>query len=146
MTLPSGMYIIRNGRHTVGRNHTEDASLLPKGVVLLPEGIQTPKWVVDNRGDGYILKADGDPTAPIDKLLFALLMEQERAEKWKVQHVPQLGLRSYIILTHDEREGWIAPEEPNEQIQCRPLIVMPTDPPQYPPNEVFEFIRIDRDE
>ncbi|KAF8645996.1 hypothetical protein AX16_007422 [Volvariella volvacea WC 439] len=143
MSLETGRYIIQNGDRGVGRNSTEDRSLLPKRVIVLPPGVRDPDWVIEKVGsDSYIIKARGAPTANVENLVFALLIEEGKAEKWKIEAVPQHGPNRYIIQTHNCNEGWVAPEEPYEQIKCQPLIATKSLPPQYLPTEVFEIVRV----
>ncbi|KAK7448420.1 hypothetical protein VKT23_013683 [Stygiomarasmius scandens] len=140
MSLPSGTYIIRNGDKNVGRRLAEDKSLLPKQVVLLPDG-QDSTWEIENIGnDGYLLKNRNSPTANINDQVAALLIDQESAEKWHLEAVPQHGENRYIITTQDQSKGWVAPEESNEQIKCQPLISTRSFPPLYLPTEVFEIV------
>ncbi|EEB87837.1 hypothetical protein MPER_14650, partial [Moniliophthora perniciosa FA553] len=81
------------------------------------------------------------PTANLDNLVFALLIEQERAEKWRIEAIPQHGKNRFIIQAENQADGWVAPQEAEQQIMCRPLIIFPSEPPQYPPNEIFEITR-----
>ncbi|THU89591.1 hypothetical protein K435DRAFT_677610, partial [Dendrothele bispora CBS 962.96] len=80
------------------------------------------------------------PTANIDNLVFALLINEDEAEEWRIEAVPQHGENRYIITTQDQQNGWVAPDTLEEQINCKPLVVMQSLPPQYPPTEVFEII------
>ncbi|KAJ3812725.1 hypothetical protein F5876DRAFT_74602 [Lentinula aff. lateritia] len=93
-----------------------------------------------------------------------ILMDVGEITNWIVEPVPQHGENSYMyviamtlssplrdlltplllsITTPDRTSGWVAPTEIDEQIACRPLIVMPTFPPRYPPNEVFEITEVE---
>ncbi|KAK7047233.1 hypothetical protein VNI00_006899 [Paramarasmius palmivorus] len=142
MSLESGLYIIRNIDKAVGRKQAEDRSLLPKRVVVLPPSVEDPKWEIQKEDSNrYILKVQGAPTANIDRLVFALLQDEESAEKWRIEAVPQHGENRYIITTQDQNEGWVAPEETDDQVKCQPLVATKSLPPQYLPTEVFEIVR-----
>ncbi|KAF8657092.1 hypothetical protein AX16_002279 [Volvariella volvacea WC 439] len=147
MPLTSGIYTIKNQDKPVGRYFVEDLSLLPKRVLLLPDRIpEIPRWIVEDKGNkSYILRALGAPTGKYKDSVYAFLIQEEDAEKWRVEPVEHLGPNKYIITTNDGSGGWVAPEETENSIAVRPLIVGPSFPPFYPPNEVFEFIRLDRD-
>ncbi|KAF8826019.1 serine protease inhibitor [Lentinula edodes] len=145
MSLSAGLYIIRNGDNIVGRRFAEDRSLLPKKIVLSPSGSNST-WVFEKCGNGsneYIIKSNGSPTAHIEDNVFAILMDVGEITNWIVEPVPQHSENSYIITTPDRTSGWVAPTEIDEQIACKPLIVMRTFPPRYPPNEVFQIIKVE---
>ncbi|ESK88374.1 hypothetical protein Moror_14760 [Moniliophthora roreri MCA 2997] len=143
MSLESGPYTIRNGGRAIGRAQREDRSLRPKGVFVLPPDVEPPVFDIEKLDSGnYTIKAKGAPTTQINNLVFALLIEEERAEKWQIVHIPQHGRHKYIIQANDQVNGWVAPEDPEQQILSRPLIIFPSEPPQYPPNEIFEIIPV----
>uniref|UniRef100_A0A0W0FIJ0 Serine protease inhibitor n=1 Tax=Moniliophthora roreri TaxID=221103 RepID=A0A0W0FIJ0_MONRR len=140
MSLEPGLYFIRNGDRAIGRLPQEDDSLEPKAVYVLPDIVERPNFEIKKiDSDNYTIVALGTPngpTAQIDNKVYALLEEQDRAEKWRIVHVPQHGENSYIIRTDDQGRSWFAPEGAEQQIRCRPFM------PPVPPNEIFEIIRL----
>ncbi|KAK7047234.1 hypothetical protein VNI00_006900 [Paramarasmius palmivorus] len=147
MSLESGLYIIKNQGKYIGRNLAEDMSLLPKRIVTLPESVQAPRWEVEKKDDNkYILKCQKDATVQFDNLVWAALLPEPLPEKWCIEHVPHHGQNAYVILRENREQGWVVTsEEAYQQIGSKPLIVGLSEPPFYPPNEHFEFVRIDRD-
>ncbi|KIK62669.1 hypothetical protein GYMLUDRAFT_41585 [Collybiopsis luxurians FD-317 M1] len=102
MPLKTGHYLIINSGKCVGRPLIEDRSNNPKPIILLPRGFreQEIKWVIE--GDdhkGYTVSIRGDPTAPIDSKVFALLHEREKAEKWHIEPVKQRGPNRYVYYS-----------------------------------------------
>ncbi|KAF9522981.1 hypothetical protein CPB83DRAFT_863648 [Crepidotus variabilis] len=141
--LPNGRYIIRSvgARKFVGRSPREDYSLLPKRVILLPDGVQAPFFEFQSTDRGTKILAGGNSTAEIDRNLFAVLLPEPPAEDWKIQAIPQSGKNRYIITKSNGYEGWIVGDDsPEAQIAIRPLIIGPSEPPFYPPNEVWEIV------
>ena len=102
--LRSGQFYIRNEEKFAGRNLREDLSLNPKSVYCptdLPEAplasnlysiaathsdlFNPLQWTIEALPNGrYKLFISGAPTGEINKLLYALLIEPERAEEWIV--------------------------------------------------------------
>ncbi|KAF8657106.1 hypothetical protein AX16_002293 [Volvariella volvacea WC 439] len=146
MTLSNGLYLIKNGAYFVGRSPAEDLSLRPKRILLLPEGVTAPRWEVESTGEHYILKAQGAPTTSIGGEVYALLVNEDGAEKWKLEKDVKRGDNFYVISSNNGSTGWIAPSDPEKQIACHAQIVGMSLPPTYPGNESFEFIRIDRED
>ncbi|KAK7448421.1 hypothetical protein VKT23_013684 [Stygiomarasmius scandens] len=141
MPLESGTYTIRSCEFNIGRPLAEDRSLLPKRIVVLPEE-QTSVWEIEKIStDTYFLKNQNSPTGNIDNKVAALLIMQEDAVKWRIEAIPQHGHNRYIIITEDRSKGWVASDEPFEQVKCQPLIVGPSVPPFYPQTEIFEIVR-----
>ncbi|KAJ4476139.1 hypothetical protein C8R41DRAFT_846549 [Lentinula lateritia] len=100
MSLSTGLYIIQNGDNIVGRQFAEDRSLLPKKIVLSPNGSNST-WVFEKSGDGvneYIIKSNGSPTAHIENDVFAILMDVGGIMNWIVEPVPQHGENSYMYV------------------------------------------------
>ncbi|KAJ3851788.1 serine protease inhibitor [Lentinula lateritia] len=145
MSLSTGLYTIQNGDNIVA-----DRSLLPKKIVLSPSGsnstsLKNPAMAVTNISSRVTV-------LQLRTLRTTILMDVGEITNWIVEPVPQHGENSYIdlltplllgITTPDRTSGWVAPTEIDEQIACRPLIVMPTFPPRYPPNEVFEITEVE---
>ncbi|KIJ56044.1 hypothetical protein M422DRAFT_150632 [Sphaerobolus stellatus SS14] len=143
MSLEAGTYIIRNGNNSVGRSLLEDLSLFPKPVVLLPPSVTAEDTKINKTdSNGYVIKFRGAPSASIDHRVVALLSEGEEAGQWRIKAVPQHGPNRYIITTQDQDDGWVAPNDPYEQLMCKPLIASLSLPPRYLPNSVFEIVRI----
>ncbi|KAI0341519.1 proteinase inhibitor [Trametopsis cervina] len=152
MSLPTGTYEIRsavNDQFWVGRPLAEDHSLLPKPITTLPKDqiVSRPWLVVQSDGENqYILKVGGDPTAEIDNKLFAVLLPEPPATVWKLTPVSGYGDNAFAVSIEGDVRGWVVPdEELFTQIAVRPLIVGPSEPPFYPPTEVFIFNRVGQD-
>jgi len=152
MFLESGQYQIASALGDgilVGRRLAEDRSLRPKAVVTLPRGSPPPHpWQILKQDNGsYILRAAGAPTAAINDKLFAILLDQPEPTQWKIVPSERDGKGAYIVTKFDSPDGWVAtePEQGSwgEQISVKPLIVGPSEPPFYPPTEVFIFTRLD---
>ncbi|THH33048.1 hypothetical protein EUX98_g1124 [Antrodiella citrinella] len=152
-TLKPGSYMIEsllNG-NAVHRFPTEDHSLLPKAIFLLSKGVQGHGfWDVKRTNDGgYILAANRSPVATIDGKLFAILLDMPPPQVWDIKLSERDGPDCFIIAERYSPRGWVANADADDdelnQISVRPLIIGPSYPPFYPPNEVFKFIRVDRD-
>lgn len=84
------------------------------------------------------LYAGHAPLGVIDKRLFALLLDHDRAEQWMITPVPQHGENAVIIQTHDGSAGMLLPDQrPGTQVAVQPLIAGQSYPPTYPPDEVW---------
>ncbi|ESK81380.1 hypothetical protein Moror_3720 [Moniliophthora roreri MCA 2997] len=143
MPLETGYYFIQNRKKYLG--HSDEEPLLPQRVIVLPGGVEAPKWFVEKVDDNlYIIKIDDHPTAKIDDKVFAITVDRGKFDKWHIIDDERGGKNSYVITTEERYNGWVAPEEPEDQILCRPLIVGPSFPPFYPPNETFQFFRVDK--
>jgi len=149
-TLNNGVYVIasmisRDASRFIGRSPGEDRSLNPKKVLLLPRDRQAPEWLVRRSQDTFRLEAYGAPVAARNRKLYACLIEKmcEKAS-WVITPQPQFGPDVYTVETPDRSAGWIIPnDEEDAQIAVRPLIVGPSEPPFFPPNELFKFIQLD---
>ncbi|KAJ3711018.1 hypothetical protein C8R42DRAFT_728952 [Lentinula raphanica] len=136
MSIEPGKYIIRYDDNNVSGYD---------GKVVL--GGPPSIWVFDRPGDSddgreYIItNQDGDSIANID----GKLESSSDTTKWIVERAEVQGDNSYIIRSsvYGSPLGWVAPENPDEQILCRVLIMFPSYPPRYPPNEVFEIVKDD---
>jgi len=149
MTLKSGLYIIENRGKLVGRSLAEDHSLHPKTIFANTDGHNT-KWRVEHLGDHkYKLFAIGSVTGVDKGVVVAFLLEEqqkEKAEKWIITARPHSGANLYSIETESKHAGWVVVSEEKSPVRVRPLIVGPSLPPYYPPTELFEFIRLDRED
>ncbi|KAJ3488881.1 hypothetical protein NLI96_g2530 [Meripilus lineatus] len=150
MSLPSGIYTIRSvyDQKAIGRHPIEDRSLLPKPIRALPNSITPPKIVVQKVKDGYQIKAGGNITGRHDGGLFAFLMDIFHGETWKITQQPQHGENVYTVETNDHEAGWVVPMDDDDKrgahLLVLPLVVQPSEPPQFLDTELFEFVRVDR--
>jgi len=140
--LPSGQYFIRCEDVFAGRNFVEDRSGNPKRVYCPADRPGPQVWEIERLDNGhYKLKARGAPVGTIDNLLYALLIHQERADEWIITLRPTPGPRPvYTIERASDRLGWIKStnvEEP--QIAVRHLIMLPIEPPQFIPTELWNI-------
>jgi Peptidase inhibitor I66 len=84
------------------------------------------------------LQAGQAPLGVVDDRLFALLVDHDRAEQWVVTPVPRYGENAVVIETHDRSAGMVLPDEqPGTQVAVKPLIVGRSEPPSYPPDEIW---------
>ncbi|EAU80979.1 hypothetical protein CC1G_03155 [Coprinopsis cinerea okayama7 len=146
MTIPSGTYVITskvNDLH-VGRPLTEDRSLFPKRIVVLPQDSNNTSeifWVVEKTEEVYILKARGSPVAPHEGKLFADLVGELEHKTWFIVSQPQHGENVYTVENTSDRKGWVVPHRAEElsQVEVKPLTATDSLPPQYPATELFVF-------
>jgi len=142
MSLESGIYIISNkfDNAFVGRLRYEDKSLLPKKVVTLPAGIEAPQWNIEALPNNrYKLSIRGAPTAEIEGGLFAVLLPEPAPAEWTITKRDNHGPNIYTVEA-PSGNGWVVTnEEPETQIEIKPLIINPSFPPQYLPNALFTF-------
>lgn len=151
MPLDTGIYIISTmaDNRPVGRHLVEDRSLLPKAVRALPNGIQAPRIVVEQTPKGNLIKAGGAPTGKFRDAVYAFLIDVEQPQHWVITAQPHHGENVYIVETEDRTAGWVVASEDTgfgPQVEVKPLKSTKSLPPQYSPNELFEFVRIDRDD
>jgi peptidase inhibitor I66 len=86
----------------------------------------------------FTLYAGQTPLGVLDNKLFAFLVPPIRAHEWTITPVPQHGENTVIIQTTDFTEGLLLPsDEPGTQVAVRPLIAGRSEPPTYPPDEVW---------
>ncbi|ESK88375.1 hypothetical protein Moror_14761 [Moniliophthora roreri MCA 2997] len=147
MSLKPGLYYIQNRRRYIGSSGEEPPNA--QRVIVLPDGVRAPRWLVEKLDDDrYIIKVeepDGShaSAATVDDKIFVRV---EKSEAWHIIPDERGGKDSYVIASADERyKGWVAPEEPEDQILYRLLIVGPSFPPFYPPNETFQFLPVPRE-
>jgi hypothetical protein len=111
LVLSTGQYYIRNQEKFAGRNAREDKSLLPKGVYCPTDDAEGQlvsdlysmaathsdlfnllQWTIENLPNGrHKLLARGSPTVELNKRLYAVLIDVEKAEEW--------------IITRQQRSG-----------------------------------------
>ncbi|KAI6010939.1 hypothetical protein F5J12DRAFT_891445 [Pisolithus orientalis] len=117
----------------------------PIPVIVLPEGVVPPKFTIEpvNGGNNtYVILVDKRNTRGQDERVFAF--ENEPAEEWVIIYrEPQ---NAYTIERRGGPLGWTAPprEEPlpERQILLSPLIVRPSEPPQFLPSQLFRLTRV----
>ncbi|ESK87050.1 serine protease inhibitor [Moniliophthora roreri MCA 2997] len=143
MSLENGVYYIQNRKQYIGNSGEEPPNA--QRVIVLPDGVQAPKWFVQKLGDDvYIIRVeepDGSNglAVRIDDKVF-VRPEKPEPDAWRIIPDERGGKDSYIIVTaEDLTKGWVAPEEPEDQIVCQTLKVGRSFPPFYPPNETFQF-------
>lgn len=86
----------------------------------------------------FTLHAGQTPLGVLDHKLFAFLVPPIVAYKWTITPVPQHGENAVIIQTADLVEGLLMPaDDPGTQVAVRLLIAGRSEPPTYPPNEVW---------
>jgi hypothetical protein len=142
MSLGSGIYIISNKLDNafVGRFPIEDRSLLPKKVVTLPAGFEAPQWDIEAlSGNRYKLSTQRAPTSEIEGRLYAVLASELAPTEWTITKRDNHGPNIYTVEA-PSGNGWVvANEEPETQIEVKPLIINPSFPPQFQPNALFTF-------
>jgi hypothetical protein len=111
--LPTDQYYIRNEETFAGRDRHEDLSLLPKRVNCPTDGdlelastlrstlwpyshlFKPFQWHLERLDNGrYKLKTRGAPTGERNKLLFAFLIDIDKAEEWIITKRKDDGHRS----------------------------------------------------
>ncbi|KIJ96396.1 hypothetical protein K443DRAFT_284908 [Laccaria amethystina LaAM-08-1] len=141
MPISEGEHYIRNkgtGEY-VQRSQREDTSLNDKSVISVPPGVEAELWSIEKSGDLFFLKARGDPAFSKDHLVYVSLQKEAYINvKWRLNEIPYEGRNVYIIESEDRHGGWVLPkEEPYTQVAFRPLIIGPSEPPFYPPNQLW---------
>ncbi|THH28735.1 hypothetical protein EUX98_g5439 [Antrodiella citrinella] len=151
-TLKPGKYIITSvlSNNGIGRYSREDMSLLPKNIYHLTSDQKPAVWDVNMSGDGYILTANGPGrsghAACIDDKLFAVLLDFPAPDRWRIIPSGSDGPGCYVIAQTTGRSGWVVEGNADDltQIVLKPLLMTPSEPPHYPPFQVFKFTRVDR--
>ncbi|KAG8985632.1 hypothetical protein FRB94_003526 [Tulasnella sp. JGI-2019a] len=147
MSVQTGLYIITNKQMgmLIGQLPIEDKSLCPKCVCSLPQGIQPPRWEVQNNSSDYTMKIMRASVGAQDSVLFTFLIDEGAEQnKWSITPTPQHG--PDIIELADRSAGWAVPsDDPETQLVVQPLISTKSLPPQYPASQLFTLIHIDRE-
>ncbi|KAM5542125.1 hypothetical protein V8D89_004208 [Ganoderma adspersum] len=152
MSLEGGNYYITSvdGGFPIGRKTAEDRSLRPKGIYKLPQGTES-MWTVERLDNGnYKLQNRGAIVGGALGHLFAFLIPEEAAAattEWTFKR-DELNKdpNAFIILEANGHDGWVAPDSNFDfapHILLRPLIAGLSEPPTYPPNQVFIFKKVD---
>ncbi|PIL29899.1 hypothetical protein GSI_07809 [Ganoderma sinense ZZ0214-1] len=154
MSLESGQYIITSafGGYGIGRRTIEDRSLMPKGIYVLPQDAESP-WHVERLEDGtYKLKNKGDlvGSSIIGQLLAFLLPGGEigATMNWTFRPDVKSGNPDAWVITEVGGHGraWSVPDSNLHDIPhvvVKPLAVGLSEPPTFPPTEVFIFKKVD---
>jgi len=140
--LTTDQYYIRCENVFAGRNMIEDKSGFPKRVFCPTDAPNEPElWNIQRLPNGrYKLSARGAPVGTIDNLLFAFLTDQEKADEWIITKRKQVGPRALFTIARADGLGWIKSTNVDEpQVAVRHLIVLPSDPPQFIPNELWNI-------
>ncbi|KAG8998061.1 hypothetical protein FRB94_007224 [Tulasnella sp. JGI-2019a] len=145
--IDSGVYMIMDKKtnNPVGRFPVEDLSLLPKRVVVIPQGMQAPHWVVQKNGDGtYNLKAGGASVAGMDRdgmKLFAVLIDEMAPPDSKKWNINPTGDGAYCVqLASQGNPVWDTSNlEPGMQGQLK------VAPQGSSDCQKFMFVRLDRE-
>ncbi|KIJ97957.1 hypothetical protein K443DRAFT_629295 [Laccaria amethystina LaAM-08-1] len=127
MPLPTGKYFIRNKAFNsfVQRAAREDHSLLPKPIVSIAHGERAYPGAIEEQYGLYTIKAGGAPAFSKNRLVFVSLLEEVDE-----------GVK--CIDNPVTKEGWVLSEdEAATQVACRFLIAGPSEPPFYPPNQLW---------
>ncbi|KAG9013673.1 hypothetical protein FRB94_001235 [Tulasnella sp. JGI-2019a] len=136
MSLIPGTYIIKSKMNDlyIGPNNG--------AVISLPPGTEAPRWQVEQSGNGtYVVKIDGKWAANDDG---KLAVTSDLSVLWRITNDERNGPGAFVIGRTDGPEGWVmSEEEPGNQVAVRILIVAPSWPPFYPPNEVWMLSRVE---
>ncbi|KAK1230507.1 hypothetical protein PQX77_006435 [Marasmius sp. AFHP31] len=165
MSLESGTYEIKNAETSINRYPIEDRSLNPKRIISLPSDVKAlHPWTVEKVDDKYLLKAGGAPTGQYEGHVYALLIDQEKAEHWVLDPAesPNSSCK-FIISTKDRKKGWVAQEGSTHddlkkvnmhhssferqiidglKVKCEALSGSDGN---YPANEIFQFSKVTAD-
>ncbi|KAK1231592.1 hypothetical protein PQX77_005285 [Marasmius sp. AFHP31] len=132
MLLPEGRYTIKSGDGT-----DRPIGLDGDRVTVLSEEDSAPEWVIEVVGSKHRIKTSDDRSVvPGDGLVWA---KGDEDAKWIIESVRHHGEDNYIVKAEDGHQGWVAtnPDQQDNQLMSRPLIVGPSWPPFFPPNERF---------
>ncbi|KAK6533543.1 hypothetical protein TWF694_002481 [Orbilia ellipsospora] len=107
----------------------------------LPLGAPPAKWQISPMGDNkFRIESNGFLAAEKSNELKAV---SDGEPAWIIDAISHHGPNLYIILSaEDGGRGWCAGYEPGESIKARPLLIGPSLPPFYPPNERFEIVPV----
>jgi Peptidase inhibitor I66 len=98
----------------------------------------TPRNTMGIVSGTFTLYAAQTPLGVLDSKLFAFLVPPIRAHEWTITPVPQHGENAVIIQAVDDADGLLLPaDDPGTQVAVRPLIAGRSEPPTYPPDEVW---------
>ncbi|KAF8869996.1 hypothetical protein BD779DRAFT_1582658 [Infundibulicybe gibba] len=160
--LPNGEYAIKcqlRGQF-VGRAKNEDHSTRPKPIITIPGPRDHVPWFVRSvGGNKYILSISEGRTAPLGGNVYAIIEGGPKPEEWIIERQKQSGLFTWVscfvgpastnlipvvrIESSDRRGGWVLPQDAapeGTQVDFHPLIIGPSEPPFFPPTELWEFI------
>lgn len=152
--LKSGAYFITTALPSnafIGRKLVDDKAvaeglyasharkLLP--VVRLPEDSQDIAWDFQElERRKFILRSRGAPTTIVDGGVGALIVASPPPTLWTITPAVGNGDGMFVIQTEDGTGGWVVTgDEPDSPVELHPLTPSKTQPPVYPPNQVFKF-------
>lgn len=93
---------------------------------------------MDQLSGPVTLHVGGAQLGVLDNQLYAFLVPPLRPEKWIITPVPQHGPDAVIIEKADRSAGLVLPEKnPGTQVAVTPLIAGMSEPPHFPPNELW---------
>ncbi|KAK6541422.1 hypothetical protein TWF694_007233 [Orbilia ellipsospora] len=142
--------------HVIGRRRAEDKSYRPKEIVQLQEDVELQShqiWEIEKASEDmelYTIKCGGAIVGAIGDKLFAFLQLQDGQKPpiWQIRKAQ--AQEGYILVNFSDdalyrgEEGWmIWHNEVDEQIIVRPLVIVPTEPPRFPENQLFRFDPLD---
>ncbi|ESK88390.1 hypothetical protein Moror_14759 [Moniliophthora roreri MCA 2997] len=104
MPLKSGLYYIQNHGEYIG--HSDEKSPIPQHIIVLPGGVQAPKWLIENidlDNNHYIIRIeepDGSFTeaTQVDNKIFVRALKPD-PDTWYIIPDEQGGKDSYVITT-----------------------------------------------
>ncbi|CAM5424690.1 MULTISPECIES: I66 family serine proteinase inhibitor [Streptomyces] len=130
-------------RRTLLRTGVAGLAALAAGAVLTPAA----RAAGDDRDlpmSPLALWLRGAPAFVRDGRLFTDLTGDRDPERWVLTAQPQHGPDMFTIERSDRSGvGLVVPEDEGEPVAVRPLLVMPSYPPHYPPNELFRITPAD---
>ncbi|GJE98484.1 serine protease inhibitor-like protein [Phanerochaete sordida] len=142
MSLANGLYTITSLSHNlkIGRHPIEDRSLLPKRVMAMEPSDDAlcssiaPWTIEESGGETYTMRTAGGTAGDVDGRLYAHLMMEEQAEKWRIERCPQAGECCFVVTKPDRSVCWTVPSDgETNQVELRPL------DPAHPPTQVFRI-------
>ncbi|KAK6330381.1 hypothetical protein TWF696_003477 [Orbilia brochopaga] len=150
--LSNGTYAIKtkDTNQEIGRDPTPDRSALTRKIQTLSKTYaDTPRWELKGlSGDSYRLTIGGFWVgADSNNRVVAYQKEEERqdAEDWIITAQPQHGNNVYTVEKSDHSLGWTlgegAASEGGKLISVGLVISTRSIPPQYRPNQLFEFVK-----
>ncbi|KAI5983120.1 hypothetical protein EDD15DRAFT_2376860 [Pisolithus albus] len=115
-------------------------TILPVNLIEREPGVQPPRFIFRRVGNNvYTLTINGLQVVEFKGNLFAAV--EGVPQEWVVTYRENLDAYTIVKrLDSPEEIGWIAPiDGDNRQIGVRHLIVGPSNPPFYPPQELYRF-------
>ncbi|TEB34470.1 hypothetical protein FA13DRAFT_1482904 [Coprinellus micaceus] len=138
MVLQSGLYTIttKEKGQPIGNTHSIGPSER-KNALSLPHGTDAKWQITKEHDDSYTMRLQSNDTAAVnvDSQVF-LEYPARHSNTWKIEPQFHQGENTHIILTADgSQDGWAASDD--SRVLIKPLIMGPSVPPFFPPNELF---------